>query len=456
MSTKVVTPPISGPQQSSAEGESVQNARPWEGRKVAYEQKKKEELLAPVRSELANRVKDGLETPLFFRHVFSLENGQGMRMIDPLKINLDFLKNHKNELARSESTDPQLIEELDAMIQELEQALELELIKAAAQSHKKPSLSFKTAGGASLVFRKLGEPSETKPAEPPLKKAAEQIVQAVKNGESRLLPCSLKCDEDGRHAIGIRFSQGKDPETVICSIFNSGAGIRKWHNWATYGEKYDPEYTVRIPKSALTSDLVHALLSDTFELDLTYQNISDLPGAQVLDAEEKAAEGRPVRRQQAQKGGNCSMEWFWAYVKCQIQGENREQNFKLIRTPFMERTFEAAIKNFNKPAPFLGEGAHALNRTDDLDVLRERMIKKMGKVEADKYPNKQYYDSEHYWREFPEVIKKIDQQIINLVESDSFFQAMISQGGYSKQQAWKTLFGKTQFYEWMERKNKFQ
>ncbi len=438
MSTKVVTHPVSGQQQSSSHGEKVQQAQSWEGRIVTDEPQEKAKLLAPLRSQLETRVKDGIATPLFLRHTLSLENGLGMRLDDPLKINLDFLKSRRNELAGSEPNDPQLIGELDEMIQELEQALELQLLKLANQSGNNPAL--------------VGNPAEHL-----LKKEADHIVQAVKTGKSRLLPCSFNSnEEDGRHAVGIRFSQGKDPDTVICSIFNSGAGIRQWHNWPGFTGKYDPEYTVRIPKSELSSDLIHPLLLGSMELNSAYQIFTDIPGAKVLDAQEKEAEGRPVREQQAQKGRNCSTEWIWSYIKCQIQGENRVEKYKMIREPFIERTFEAAVRNFDKSAPSLKNPyATTLSGGKDLDVLRNRMIKKLGKVEADKYPDKLYFDSEYYYLEFPEVIEKIDQQIITFVENNNLFKSLISRD-YTREEAWKELFGDSQFYKRMEREKKFQ
>lgn len=211
---------------------------------------------------------------------------------------------------------------------------------------------------------------------------AERIVEALQNGQSQLIPCLGQVLHpenpyiiEGSHALGVRFSLDADPDFVICSIFNSGRGLREYHEAMPLPQgkeesqqKYDLEYVVRVPKKELTAERILPLITYTVGLDQVYQITESVPGKEVIKYKDKQEKLKREPKPQAhQKGPNCGVEWIFAYLRSQMS----DKEYYQMRAALCDWAFSEGLKR-----------PRTLARIEKNDEIRTRLAYKRARAEV--------------------------------------------------------------------------
>ena len=142
--------------------------------------------------------------------------------------------------------------------------------------------------------------------------ASKRIYEALQEGRSYLIPYgSLE------HAMGLRLVPSNDRKNIYCEIYNSGAGLNAHHIKHPFDEKFRTLFKVKILFSELTRSRIEVLLncSNFNSFNESYHQILEMKGACVVQFDDN------LIWQAAQKGGNCTLEWIFAYLKHQMPEE---------------------------------------------------------------------------------------------------------------------------------------
>ncbi len=121
----------------------------------------------------------------------------------------------------------------------------------------------------------------------------------------------LICYGSQNHAMMLNLVPNVDPGFIICEIFNSGAGLEKYHEkkWDYSKEKPRRKYKtllqVKVPVERWTPELIQIFLSpgDIEDENKAYGHILNFPGAEILSSSSSSW-------QTAQKGPDCSLQCF--------------------------------------------------------------------------------------------------------------------------------------------------
>jgi len=137
--------------------------------------------------------------------------------------------------------------------------------------------------------------------------ASQKIYDSLQEGFSYLLPYGYK-----DHDIGLFLVPSEDKTFIDCEIFNSGDGLSRYHARNHELDKYQTMLRVRVPFEALTRDKIEKFLKPLkiANAEECYQQILGILNRQILTSLPDE-----IVWQAGQKGGNCSLEWIFAYLK---------------------------------------------------------------------------------------------------------------------------------------------
>lgn len=162
------------------------------------------------------------------------------------------------------------------------------------------------------------------------KEFAEQVHKDLIDGKSRLISFIAH-----NHAMLLEIVP--KGEFFIFKMYNSGGGLRNHHPKNIDNGRYQTMIQIQVPKTNLNPSIIENFLrvngrSRSVEED--YQLLTNCEGAVQLKNDESVVWQKP------QKGGNCSIESVFAYLKNTLG----EQDYHEMRLEF----FEDCIREIEK------------------------------------------------------------------------------------------------------------
>jgi hypothetical protein len=176
---------------------------------------------------------------------------------------------------------------------------------------------YKTAGDALSEALRLSLISSNE-----LKKESEKIHNALNKGLSQLLAYGFE-----EHGMGLNLVPDLFKGFVLCEVFNSGEGLKKYHEkHETDFRKYKTMLQIRVPIKSLTPDKIRVFFSRITlkNAEEAYEAILDLPGAEIIPSD-------LIPWQTKQKAGKCSFRWILAYLKNKIPEKEYKQMLSELR-----------------------------------------------------------------------------------------------------------------------------
>ncbi len=141
------------------------------------------------------------------------------------------------------------------------------------------------------------------------------------------------------HGMGLRIQPTEDRNDFYFDIFNSGAGLEKYHPSITLKpgghQLYQTMLRVKVPRAQVTQKRLIKLLghSDFKNSDESYGAILNIPGAQKIALNDFQAVW-----QQAQKSDNCALEWIFAVLRNSMGLRHYTQFRKKIYQAALDRS----------------------------------------------------------------------------------------------------------------------
>jgi hypothetical protein len=176
---------------------------------------------------------------------------------------------------------------------------------------------YKTLGSAlGSAHRLLGIDPEKN------EKESERIHNILNQGSSQLFQYGYR-----EHSMGLNLVPDLFKGFVLCEIFNSGEGLKKYHQkHETDFRKYKTMLQIRVPISSLTPDTIRFFLSsqNLENIDDVYRVILDLPGAENIQSD-------LIPWQTAQKDSECNFRWILVYLKNKMPEEEYKKMLSELR-----------------------------------------------------------------------------------------------------------------------------
>jgi hypothetical protein len=143
--------------------------------------------------------------------------------------------------------------------------------------------------------------------------ASQLIYNTLQEGRSYLFPFGY-----GEHEMGLQLVPSEDREFIYCKIFNSGEGLRSYHAKDNQSDKYQTMLKIKVPFCELTQFKIEKLLnSDKFKnVNECYSEILEIPNREIIVLLLDEAVW-----QACQKGGNCTLEWIFSFLKNNMPDE---------------------------------------------------------------------------------------------------------------------------------------
>lgn len=120
------------------------------------------------------------------------------------------------------------------------------------------------------------------------------------------------------HAMGLRILKGDHAQSVFLDLFNSGAGIYRWH--PQNRSKFQTQLRIKVPIEFLTSARMELFFNDFSDADHIYETIRSIPGAEIVPQNEDSAVW-----QTKQKRDNCTLEWIFAFLRNSLSKEEYDR-----------------------------------------------------------------------------------------------------------------------------------
>jgi hypothetical protein len=173
-------------------------------------------------------------------------------------------------------------------------------------------------------------------------KVCRVVEEKLKQGQPYLLEYGCK-----NHQLGLNLVPSQDGRWIECEIFNSGKGLRQFHNYNSDLRKYQTMKKARIPIELLTGDKLHELINYRAFEDAVkaYAAMGIRPNVSNLT---QSVTNEPVW-QRKQKSNNCNIEWIFAYLKNKLPPEV----YAKMRRDLFCASLKAALSQSDLPADIL-------------------------------------------------------------------------------------------------------
>jgi hypothetical protein len=161
---------------------------------------------------------------------------------------------------------------------------------------------------------------------------SEKIHNTLNQGLPQLFLYGCK-----EHSIGLNLVPDLSSKFILCEIFNSGAGLSKYHEHHELDfRKYKTMLQIKVPIDSLNPEKIKTiLLCDNFtNVDEAYRHIFDLSSPLEIIK----SESTPWQTQQ--KEGECDLRWILAYLKNKMP----EEKYKKMLLELKEDCSEAYKK----------------------------------------------------------------------------------------------------------------